>query len=155
MQRITFVNTMMGRRRSWGGDEDGGGEAPRGELTFPPRRDSSLPLPLLASTIIHTQLITSGSIWRKSEIFLEGCRVPQNVAHYCVFWNFLRYPAWAAGRHLILLCNVHAAKTATLSPGLISASQGFIQQMHIYKLQCRQPPTEVTDGEACRLADGL
>ena len=36
------------------------------------------------------------------------------------------------------------------SPGLISASQGFIQQMHIYKWQCRQPPTEVTDGEACR-----
>ena len=72
-----------------------GGEAPRGELTFPPRRDSSLPLPLLASTIVHTQLITSGSIWRKSEIFLEGCRVPQNVAH-CVFWNFLRYPALAA-----------------------------------------------------------
>ena len=84
MQRITFVNTMMGRRRSWGGDEDGGGEAPRGELTFPPRRDSSLPLPLLASTIVHTQLITSGSIWRKSEIFLEGCRVPQNVAHCCL-----------------------------------------------------------------------
>ena len=84
VQRITFVNTMMGRRRSWGGDEDGGGEAPRGELTFPPRRDSSLPLPLLASTIVHTQLITSGSIWRKSEIFLEGCRVPQNVAHCCL-----------------------------------------------------------------------
>ena len=82
VQRITFVNTMMGRRRSWGGDEDG--EAPRGELTFPPRRDSSLPLPLLASTIVHTQLITSGSIWRKSEIFLEGCRVPQNVAHCCL-----------------------------------------------------------------------
>ena len=69
---------------------------------------------------------------------------------HIVFWNFLRYPALAAGRHLILLCNVHAAKTATLSPGLISASQGFIQQMHIYKLQCRQAPAEVTDGEACR-----
>ena len=54
------------------------------------------------------------------------------MLHIVVFWNFLRYPAWAAGRHLILLCNVHAAKTATLSPGLISASQGFIQQMQAH-----------------------
>ena len=38
---------MMGRR-IWGGDEDGGGEAPRGELTLPPRwRSPPSFLPLL------------------------------------------------------------------------------------------------------------
>ena len=32
-----FCKYKMGRRMNWGGDEDGGGEAPRGELTLPPQ----------------------------------------------------------------------------------------------------------------------
>ena len=92
-----FCESRMGRRMNWGGDEDGGGEAPRGELTLPPRsrsppsflplppaRESSLPLPTsLPVTIIHTLLIT----------YISG-QERDIPAHRSFLWNIFLDSVW-------------------------------------------------------------